>query len=307
MSSPLPADDRSVVPAETASPSGAGRRWAWIAVALLLAAVSVSSVLDQRAEGSYQQSLQRALVTFGLARALNGVISVLQGTEVAVEPAGVGVTFTPGQLLDPLNDLVERFSWLMLVASVSLGVQQTLLAMSGWWGLRLIVTLAAVGVLAAQFSSPTSRWRTAALRFLVLAALLRLAMPLMLIANDALYQVFMREDYEAAAAIVEQTTDELSVLAEQSPQGVDPDQGWFDSMRQWFGDKAEQWNLAERVAAFQQRLAGTTEQLLRLSAVFLLQTLLLPLATLWLFAKGGRLLFRWLLPPAWHRSGATGI
>lgn len=45
-----------------------------------------------------------------------------QGTEVAVEPAGVGVIFTPGQILDPVNDLLEQFSNLMLAASVAFGI-----------------------------------------------------------------------------------------------------------------------------------------------------------------------------------------
>ena len=43
-----------------------------------------------------------------------------------MQPVGVGVTLTIGEVLDPLNDLVERFAWLALVASVSLGLQMTL-------------------------------------------------------------------------------------------------------------------------------------------------------------------------------------
>ena len=73
-------------------------------------------------------------IVLAVARTLNGVISVAQGTEVALEPGGVGVNLTVGQILDPVNDLIERFSAVMLVASSSLGLQNILLVMTGWWG-----------------------------------------------------------------------------------------------------------------------------------------------------------------------------
>jgi len=60
--------------------------------------------LDEAGVVHTEKGLSRALVTYGISRGLNGVISVVQGTEVAIEPVGVGMTFTPGQILDPVND-----------------------------------------------------------------------------------------------------------------------------------------------------------------------------------------------------------
>lgn len=57
-----------------------------------------------------------------------------QGTEVAVEPAGVGVTSAPAQALDPINELIEQFSLLMLGASVSIGLQRALVGVGGCGG-----------------------------------------------------------------------------------------------------------------------------------------------------------------------------
>lgn len=37
-----------------------------------------------------------------------------QGTELSIEPMGVGVILTLGELLDPLNDLIEQFSNVLL-------------------------------------------------------------------------------------------------------------------------------------------------------------------------------------------------
>lgn len=80
--------------------------------------------LDQRAGKPVDDAFERALVTFAVVRSINAVVSVVQGTELAIEPAGVGVILTPGQIFDPVNDLIERFSWIMLAASTSLGAQK---------------------------------------------------------------------------------------------------------------------------------------------------------------------------------------
>ena len=92
------------------------------AVLLGVLAVALSGVLDRPAGRYTEAALARAMVTYGVARSLNGVISVVQETEVALSPAGVGVTLAPGQLLDPVNDLIERFSWVMLASFASCAV-----------------------------------------------------------------------------------------------------------------------------------------------------------------------------------------
>jgi hypothetical protein len=64
--------------------------------------------LDVAATEQVDAGLKRALVSFATARALNALISVAQGTDVAMQPGGVGVTFAPGQILRPLNELGKR-------------------------------------------------------------------------------------------------------------------------------------------------------------------------------------------------------
>ena len=86
--------------------------------------------LDNLAQENIDLSLKRALVSFGSARALNAVISVIQGTEISIEPMGVGMTLTPGEALDPINDLIERFSMVMLASSTSIGIQKIFLQIS---------------------------------------------------------------------------------------------------------------------------------------------------------------------------------
>ena len=60
-----------------------------VAVAIVLAFAWLKP-LEIAATHQVDAGLKRALVSFATARALNAIISVAQGTEIAVEPAGVG-------------------------------------------------------------------------------------------------------------------------------------------------------------------------------------------------------------------------
>ncbi|MDP3354652.1 MAG: hypothetical protein Q8M51_02155, partial [Polaromonas sp.] len=101
--------------------------------------------MDAPAMAQVDAGLKRALVSFASARVLNAAISVAQGTEALVQPFGFGVTLAPGQVLDPVNDLVEQFSKLMLAASVVFGIQKVLISMGGYWPLSVLLTGAVLG------------------------------------------------------------------------------------------------------------------------------------------------------------------
>ncbi|MEM7003517.1 MAG: hypothetical protein AAF529_22210, partial [Pseudomonadota bacterium] len=109
-----------------------------------LVALSWSGHMDTLAEEATSAGFKRALAAAALARGLNGVISVAQGTEVAIQPVGIGVTLTLGEILDPINDLVERFALLALVASVSMGLQMLLAEVFANFWFSVLLTAAAV-------------------------------------------------------------------------------------------------------------------------------------------------------------------
>ena len=88
-----------------------------------LVALAMTGYVDDQGKAFTDTGIKRALVAFGIARGLNAIISTAQGTEIAVEPMGIGVTLTPGQLLDPVNDLIERLSWVLLASATALTIQ----------------------------------------------------------------------------------------------------------------------------------------------------------------------------------------
>ena len=70
-------------------------------------ALAWAGTADQIARDATADNFREALAVAALARAFNGVISVAQGTEVAIQPIGVGVTLTLGEILDPIKALLQ--------------------------------------------------------------------------------------------------------------------------------------------------------------------------------------------------------
>jgi len=263
---------------------------------LLFLVVAVSSVttVDRFAEQKYEALFQRAFVTFALARTLNGLISAVQGTELALQPAGVGVTLTPGEILDPVNDLVERFSWIMLGATISLGIQQVLLDVGQWWGVRLLVALLGVAWLIVRLRRRSSAGggsdstERILLRVLVIVLFLRFAVPVAMIANEALYDLFLESRYVESAQVVESAGEQLERTverAEQGDQAEGEEAGLLESLGRSLSGTREALDFSERLDRISARAAEVIEHLIQLSVVFVLQTGILPILFLWIFLQ----------------------
>ena len=94
-----------------------------VALTLVLLVIALSFTIDENAKKLIDESFKQAVIVFGSAKALNGVISLAQGTEIDLPFVVIAI----GEILDPINDLVEQFSLVMLASLISLGIQKILL------------------------------------------------------------------------------------------------------------------------------------------------------------------------------------
>ena len=268
----------------------------WAALALLIICCVLASVssIDRAARDDLDAIFGRALVSFALARTLNGVISAAQGTEVALQPAGMGLTLTPGEVLDPVNDLVERFSWIMLGATISLGIQNILMDISSWWLIKLLVwAFAAWFMLLFVLGRADSAARSIAIRALIVALFLRFAVPISLVANQALYDIFLEYRYEQATEVVTDAGGRLrAVSAPEKQEGLQDGGGWVDHLGRVLNSTREKLDIEERIAAMKASAGEIIEHVIWLAVVFLFQTAVLPIAFLWLLLKFCGWLFR---------------
>ncbi|MGA7951260.1 MAG: hypothetical protein WCA45_14025 [Thiobacillaceae bacterium] len=228
-----------------------------LSLLLVLAVLTWTTKLDASAKASVDAGLQRALVTYASARVLNGFISLAQGTEINI---GVGVsgTFSVGQVLTPINDMVEDFANFMLAASVAFGIEKALLVMGQYQYLRgfLVAVLVIWGAVYLASKQPP-RWLNS---FLLVLLLVRFAIPVVTVGSDAIFQRFLAVPYQTSQATIGTVT--------QSVKQVTPSN--FSSL-----------NPKAYVAQFKQQADLAIQHVVQLFVVFLLQTLLIPLFLLW--------------------------
>jgi hypothetical protein len=264
------------------------KRVLWTVLIVVAVAGALTGHIDRASEAQAENALKNALVTFAVARTLNGVISAAQGTELALEPGGVGVVLSVGEVLDPINDLIERFSAVMLVAASSLGLQALLLNITGWWGVSAFLVAAAVAFLVTIWApqSVAADYAVPALRVLLIGLFVRFAVPILIVGTTLISDAFLTPEQEAATAILETTTASIEELNEETQAASTTDQSLMDRLGEMIDDSLESMQVRERLAQLKESAAKATEHIVSLIAIFVLQTIILPLVFLWLFVEG---------------------
>jgi len=262
------------------------------ALAVFLVGLAYFGTIDRIGEQYTDAALTRALTTFGVARALNGAISVAQGTEVSISPAGVGLNLTPGQVLDPLNDLIERFSWVMLMSSTSLGIQEIFIRITATpvmsVAVGLFVGLSLLLLWRPDLTGPAAR--RILMRLALMLLILRFAIPVAAIGSEGIYHFFLSEQYQQSTELLHDTGDEISDLNQANQQaGREVESSWMPEWASQMVDSAaERLDIEGRMERYRSSAEQAIDHTINLIVVFVIQTILLPLFFLWLMVRAVR-------------------
>lgn len=258
-------------------------------LALVAGILAYTGNVDEYGADYADKGFKRALATFAVARALNGVISVAQGTEVAVQPAGVGINFTPGEILDPVNDLVERFSWVMLASSTSLGLQKLLLTIFSSQAFTLMIMVSLLlAIFALWYQGRQPPWLKPLLyRAALFLVIIRFCIPLVALAGEGVFSLFLEEQYTASTRQIEQTTDAISEVNRHADTELSGgnDASLLDRARQMMDSAAASVDVGGYIDRYKEVAADASEHAVNLIVIFILQTILLPLLLLWLLIR----------------------
>jgi hypothetical protein len=257
---------------KTFDPPLARRSLLALCLAIIVAAAWFAPI-DTPANTRVDAGLKRALISFAGARALDALISVAQGTEVAVQPAGVGVVLSPGQILDPVNDLVEQFADLMLAASVAFATQKILLGIGAHWSVSLALTASALAW--ALWRERTGNVPGGLSRLLTVLLMARFALPLAVIGSDTLFERFMAADYRVSQQTIDAASGQLDAHAAPS---VGASSGWLERFKDWAAQPGE---IKARYTELRNAAEQLIERIVKLIVVFVLQTIVLPTLLLW--------------------------
>jgi hypothetical protein len=249
--------------------------------ALILA---FSFALDIKGKALIDESFTQAVIVFGSAKALNAVISLAQGTELDLP----FLTVALGQILDPINDLVEQFSLVMLASMLSLGIQKILMGFvtNDWFNLLLAANLIILNLwLFVRFKNDENS-RTLFFKITIVLVFLRFAIPLMGYANDIAYQHFIKPQYN-----IEQLNENIINVQEDISKVTQETitQREEQSFLSKVTEKFDSSYYAQKIQEYKQAADRSSEYIVDLIIVFVFQTILLPivfLIVLYYFVKG---------------------
>lgn len=262
---------------------------------LAVAAVAAAGLFDraerallpttpaQAGQAHLEANLTRAVALFGTARALNAAISVLQSAEVTGSVVVAQGSISPGQALDPVNDLVERFSAVMLTATVALTGSVLLVQAGDLYGFAVLLP-AGLALAAAALWLPGGAGgaaRRAGLILLLAAAIAKLGLPATVLATEAVAERLVDPLLESGDARLRAI--QLPAVEAGGEGGV------LEQLRQ-ANDIPAQINRAIGAAA---SLADTVVDL---TVAYAIKVVVLPLLTLWLIARLSEVLIGGLLP-----------
>lgn len=181
------------------------------AAAVVLLVLSWTRALDTLTLDYLDGALLGSGAIYATARSINALVSVLQGTEIDV----VFVSFSVGEMLDPVNDLIERFSGLLLLALGSLALQQLLIGIVSHPGVNAILSLVLVAAVLLWPLCQAKRQRTL-LHLMLLLALLRLIVPLIALATHWVDTAFLAEAEQAHYQNVRQFQAQLEQVGRET-------------------------------------------------------------------------------------------
>jgi hypothetical protein len=247
--------------------------------------------IDKQGESIVNDSLTNAIKVFAVAKGLNGAISLAQGTEIN---AAI-LTITIGEVLDPINDLVEQFSWIMLASITSLGIQKILLNFVTGDIFTFIVILTIVILNIWMFVRFTNdiKIRDIFFRVTIVLIFLRFSIPIMSMLNSFVYEHYVKNDYniEINQNLINKSSQEINNITQQTIADKDTihkttNSTLYDSVKETFNSVTNNiFNLEyykNKVKEYQETTEKTSDYILNLIVAFSFKTIFFPLIFLFL-------------------------
>ncbi len=245
--------------------------------------------IEEKTDAYFTETVSEAATVFATARVINGGISVIKDSTVTVTPFGVGTEIALGQVLDPLDDVIERLSDILFTVIVSLGIQKAVYEIIGATAVYGITALLALSLLLAFcFKNEKLRaWSVFLKKAALLLLFVRVALPCTALISEAVETHFFAPKIAACQA-------RLSVFeAETKIRAAEQDSLWDKAgkMKEQFQEAMTvYWKNAMDMVEVSLEMAG------HYIALFLVQVIFIPLGMFWLLVKITNRFFSTALP-----------
>ncbi|WP_375723268.1 hypothetical protein LXN10_12180 [Arcobacter sp. KX21116] len=243
-----------------------------------------SYTLDIKGKELIDKSFSQSVVVFGSAKALNAVISLAQGTELDLPFFTVAI----GEVLDPINDLIEQFSLVMLASMVSLGIQKIMMnfVTADIYNYILLFAVVILNIWMFFRFTKDERFRTLFFKITVILIFLRFAVPLIGLANDFVYNNFVKQEYniqELNQDIVK-VKEDVNQVTKNTIENKE-DSSFFTKITEKFDSNYYD----KKIEEYKKAVDNSSDYIVALIIAFVFQTILLPLIFLFIlyhFVRG---------------------
>ena len=258
--------------------------------------------LDRATDSYFREAITKGGISYAACRVINASVSIIKESSLHLQPAGVGLSLAVGQALDPIDDLTERLSDVLVTAITSLGVQK--LAYEIGISLAppvLAVFLLLLAVLVWLKSTKLVFLHKTVMRFALLIVIARFFLPISSFINDFINTNFFNPQIDAVNKKLAIDSRELDKLKDISlPEGI---LGTASFLKEKSGD------FKKALAAAANNMGGMIESLLTLTflyvGILLIQVVFLPLLTFFFLRKIINALFMVQLPKVIIQSEST--
>lgn len=252
--------------------------------------VILGKTIDKSGEKYINDTLNKAIYTYGIARVANGIISVIQSTEVNAAPAGIGMTFGVGEGLDPVNDIIERFSVVMLISTSSLGIQKVLMEIGTWLGFKILLSLSILILLTGIWVPQIKRLDLVRLGLNIgfLAIVIRCCIPTIGAIGNLVDDLFLAHQYESSTQSLTRLNEDIqntNLIGGDSVSPDDENSGYLEKLKSIYSNGKIVSTINDKLATIKDKLTDFVPLLIDLIAIFIIQTILLPIFVIWMLKR----------------------
>lgn len=220
-------------------------------------------------------NLKRTAIAFASAKTVNAFVSLIQDMDFGFE-LGASYQVSPGELLDPLNDLVERFSWLMLLCFAVIGVEKIVFEIFQSVGFFLL-SLCSLFFLLTMWIKAMAKLATIFVRIAALSILLLFWIPAQAVVGDFVYEKYLKKDFNETISFLDKNSDMSYDI------DINKEKGFFSKLK----DMA---NITKQINKLRNFAERSMDKFINLIIIFTLESILLPLVTFFVGTK----IFSWI-------------
>jgi len=252
---------------------------------------------DKNSDEYFNNSIKKAAIAYASVRGINSIVSVIKESNLDLAPAGVGLSVAAGQVLDPLDDMTERVSDVLVMAIVALGIEKVFFELISGFGFTLMAILSLVIAVIPLISKNDTSTRAYHFLFkgLVFILLLRLLLPISANISTYFYDSLLSERVVAAKTVL----DGISKKEISLDISTEDDSFWDKVKNGYTSVKIKAQEISEVFNNIKERMGDIITALIELATIyifaFILEIILIPVGVFLFIFKGMKVFFRYEL------------